>query len=65
MTDYGFKGYPFRKDFPLVGFTEMRYDAAKERVIYQPVSIENRVTVPKTIRDDSRYVPTESRDAND
>jgi len=51
LTDYGFTGHPFRKDFPLVGHVEVRYDPEQKRVIYQPVSIEPRVTVPKVIRD--------------
>jgi len=55
LTDYGFKGHPFRKDFPLIGEVEMRYDAAQARCVYEPVSIVPRVTVPKVIRDDSRY----------
>jgi len=55
LTDYGFIGHPFRKDFPLVGNVEMRYDPAKGRVVYEPVSIEPRTLVPKTIRDDNRY----------
>jgi NADH-quinone oxidoreductase subunit C len=50
LTDYGFIGHPFRKDFPLVGKVEMRYDPARGRVVYEPVSIEPRVTVPKVIR---------------
>lgn len=50
LTDYGFVGHPLRKDFPLTGHVEMRYDADKERVIYEPVSIENRVNVPRVIR---------------
>jgi NADH-quinone oxidoreductase subunit C len=57
LTDYGFIGHPFRKDFPLSGNVEVRYDADKKRVIYQPVTIEPRVLVPKVIRDDNRYVP--------
>ncbi|MFC3195608.1 NADH-quinone oxidoreductase subunit C [Marinicella sediminis] len=56
LTDYGFIGHPFRKDFPLIGNVEVAYDEEKERVVYQPVSIEPRVLVPKTIRRDSRYV---------
>jgi len=52
LTDYGFVGHPLRKDFPLTGHVEMRYDAEKERVVYEPVSIENRVNVPRVIRDD-------------
>ena len=55
LTDYGFVGYPFRKDFPLIGNVEVRYDAEKQRVIYEPVSITPRVLVPRVIRDDSRY----------
>lgn len=55
MTDYGFIGHPFRKDFPLEGNVEVIYDPEKKRVIYQPVSIENRVLVPKVIRHDNRY----------
>ncbi|GAB3096283.1 NADH-quinone oxidoreductase subunit C [Lysobacter terrae] len=55
LTDYGFVGYPFRKDFPLIGNVEVRYDAEKRRVIYEPVSIEPRVLVPRVIRDDARY----------
>ena len=55
LTDYGFVGYPFRKDFPLSGQVEMRYDAEQKRVVYEPVSIEPRVLVPKVIREDSRY----------
>lgn len=56
LTDYGFIGHPFRKDFPLIGNVEVIYDEEKGRVVYQPVSIEPRVLVPKTIRRDSRYV---------
>jgi NADH-quinone oxidoreductase subunit C len=56
LTDYGFVGHPFRKDFPLIGNVEVRYDPEKKRVIYEPVtSVEPRVLVPRTIRDDSRY----------
>jgi NADH-quinone oxidoreductase subunit C len=55
LTDYGFVGHPFRKDFPLSGNVEMRYDPEKQRVIYQPVSIEMRVNTPRVIRDDHRY----------
>lgn len=50
LTDYGFIGYPFRKDFPISGDVEVRYDATEERVIYEPVSITPRTLVPKTIR---------------
>ena len=56
LTDYGFIGHPFRKDFPLIGHVEMRYDAQTGKVIYEPVSITQRVTVPKVIRDDNRYL---------
>lgn len=55
LTDYGFIGHPFRKDFPLSGHVEMRYDAKLQKVIYEPVDIQPRVTVPKVIRDDNRY----------
>lgn len=55
LTDYGFIGHPFRKDFPLIGNVEVRYDEVQKRVIYQPVSIEPRVLVPRVIRDDNRY----------
>jgi NADH-quinone oxidoreductase subunit C len=55
LTDYGFIGHPFRKDFPLIGNVEMRYDPEKKRVIYQPVTIEPRVLVPKVVRRDNRY----------
>lgn len=55
LTDYGFVGHPLRKDFPLSGHVEMRYDADKGRVIYEPVSIEPRTLVPRTLRSDSRY----------
>ncbi|APZ43863.1 NADH-quinone oxidoreductase subunit C [Acidihalobacter ferrooxydans] len=54
LTDYGFVGHPFRKDFPLVGHVEMRYDPEQARVIYEPVSIEPRVLVPRVIRHDNR-----------
>jgi len=55
LTDYGFIGHPFRKDFPLSGNVEVRYDPEKRRVVYQPVTIEPRVLVPKVIREDHRY----------
>ena len=55
LTDYGFIGHPFRKDFPLIGNVEMRYDPEKRRVVYEPVSIEPRILVPRVIRHDSRY----------
>jgi NADH-quinone oxidoreductase subunit C len=55
LTDYGFIGHPFRKDFPLEGNVEVRYDPDKKRVVYQPVTIKNRVLVPKVIRHDNRF----------
>jgi NADH-quinone oxidoreductase subunit C len=55
LTDYGFTGHPFRKDFPLIGNVAVRYDTEKQRVVYEPVEIESRVLVPKVLRDDSRY----------
>jgi NADH-quinone oxidoreductase subunit C len=61
LTDYGFVGHPFRKDFPLIGQVEMRYDANKQRVVYQPVSIEPRVLVSRVIRDD--WAERESQEA--
>jgi NADH-quinone oxidoreductase subunit C len=64
LTDYGFVGHPFRKDFPLVGNVEVAYDAEKGRVAYQPVSIEPRTLVPRVIRDDNRY-SSDLKDAAD
>ncbi len=55
LTDYGFVGHPFRKDFPLTGNVEVRYDPEKGRVVYEPVSIEPRTLVPRVIREDNRY----------
>ncbi len=56
LTDYGFIGHPFRKDFPLIGNVEVRYDEARQRVVYEPVtSVEPRVGVPRVVRDDARY----------
>jgi NADH-quinone oxidoreductase subunit C len=57
LTDYGFIGHPFRKDFPLSGQVEVRYDPAQRRVIYEPVDIEPRTLVPRVIHDDHRYDP--------
>ena len=57
LTDYGFIGHPFRKDFPLIGNVEVRYDPEQGRVVYQPVSIEPRTLVPRVIRDDNRLDP--------
>lgn len=53
LTDYGFIGHPFRKDFPVTGYVEMRYDAEQKRVIYQPVTIEPRENVPRVIREEN------------
>ncbi len=53
LTDYGFIGHPFRKDFPTTGHVEMRYDAAQKRVIYQPVTIEPREITPRVIREEN------------
>jgi NADH-quinone oxidoreductase subunit C len=55
LTDYGFVGHPFRKDFPLIGNVEVRYDEARGRVVYEPVAIEPRTLVPRVIREDNRY----------
>lgn len=55
LTDYGFIGHPFRKDFPISGYVEPRYDAAQGRVIYEPVDIKPRTLVPRVIREDNRY----------
>jgi len=57
LTDYGFIGHPFRKDFPLIGNVEVRYDEQLRRVVYEPVSIEARTLVPRVIRHDERYDP--------
>lgn len=59
LSDYGFVGHPMRKDFPLIGNVEVRFDPGKNRVVYEPVSIEPRVLVPKVHRHDSRYVVPE------
>ena len=53
LTDYGFIGHPFRKDFPVSGYVEMRYDADQKRVVYQPVTIEPRENVPRVIREEN------------
>jgi NADH-quinone oxidoreductase subunit C len=63
LTDYGFIGHPFRKDFPLIGEVEARYDAAAQSVVYEPVSIESRVLVPKVIRLDNRYLSSDNLDS--
>lgn len=65
LTDYGFTGHPFRKDFPLIGHVEVRYDPDQKRVIYQPVSIEPRINVPKVIRDDHRFADDQKDDKKD
>jgi NADH-quinone oxidoreductase subunit C len=65
LTDYGFVGHPFRKDFPLVGHVEMKYDEDQKRVVYQPVSIEPRVLVPRVIRDDGRFDEASTDSANE
>lgn len=52
LTDYGFIGHPFRKDFPISGYVEMRYDTEQKRVIYQPVTIEPREITPRVVRED-------------
>ncbi len=63
LTDYGFVGHPFRKDFPLIGNVEMRFDPELNRVIYEPVSIEPRVLVPKTIRPEEKQRNNENVDS--
>lgn len=60
LTDYGFVGHPFRKDFPLEGNVEVFYDPDQKRVVYQPVTITNRVLVPRVIRHDNRYEESEN-----
>ena len=65
LTDYGFIGHPFRKDFPLIGNVEVTYDEKKGRVVYQPTSIEPRTLVPRVIRDDNRYSADLKDRAND
>ena len=65
LTDYGFVGHPFRKDFPLVGNVEMRYDPEQQRVVYEPVSIEPRVLVPRVIREDNRYLSAQDEQNNE
>jgi len=64
LTDYGFVGHPFRKDFPLIGNVEVRYDAERKRVVYEPVtSVEPRVGVPRVIRDDARFATASGEQA--
>lgn len=62
LTDYGFVGHPFRKDFPLIGNVEMRYDEERQRVVYEPVSIEPRISTPRVIRHDHRYIGIQDTD---
>ncbi len=62
LTDYGFVGHPFRKDFPLIGNVEVRYNEEKGRVVYEPVSIQPRVLVPRVIRDDNRYAEPDAQE---
>lgn len=65
LTDYGFVGHPFRKDFPLIGNVEVRYDEEKKRVVYEPVtSVEPRVGVARVIRDDARFATAEAERGN-
>ena len=64
LTDYGFVGHPFRKDFPLSGNVEIHYDEKKEKIVYKPVSIEPRTLVPRVIRQDNRYSDEIKEDNN-
>jgi NADH-quinone oxidoreductase subunit C len=64
LTDYGFVGHPFRKDFPLIGNVEVRYDPEQQRVVYEPVSIEPRVLVPRVIRDDADLLQAKAEAAD-
>ncbi len=65
LTDYGFIGHPFRKDFPISGHVEMRYDKTLQQVIYEPVDIQPRVLVPKVIRSDNRYIHLPNSNENE
>ncbi len=65
LTDYGFVGHPFRKDFPLSGNVEMRYDPERQRVIYEPVTVEPRINQPRVIRHDNRYLDPASEESGD
>ncbi len=65
LTDYGFIGHPFRKDFPLSGHVEMRFDPDQNRVIYEPVSIEPRILVPRVVRQDHRYEVNPPKEGSD
>ncbi|MFC5743435.1 NADH-quinone oxidoreductase subunit C [Dyella tabacisoli] len=64
LTDYGFVGHPFRKDFPLIGNVEVRYDPEQKRVVYEPVSIEPRVLVPRVIRDNADLMQAKAEAAD-
>src|SRR5690606_20698400 len=65
LTDYGFVGHPFRKDFPLIGNVEVRYDEEKKRVVYEPVtSVEPRVGVARVIRDDAGLATAQAERSN-
>lgn len=64
LTDYGFVGHPFRKDFPLIGNVEVRYDPEQKRVVYEPVSIEPRVLVPRVIRDNADLLQAKAEAAD-
>lgn len=64
LTDYGFVGHPFRKDFPLSGYTEVRYDKSEGRVVSEAVDIEPRTLVPRVIRDDHRYIDEQNEGSN-
>ncbi len=64
LTDYGFVGHPFRKDFPVIGNVEMRYDPERQRVVYEPVSIEQRSVVPRIVRHDHRHEHPEQEGQN-
>ena len=61
LTDYGFIGHPFRKDFPITGYVEMRYDPEQKRVIYQPVTIEPREIIPRVIREETYGMSPEAK----
>jgi NADH-quinone oxidoreductase subunit C len=66
LTDYGFIGHPFRKDFPLTGYVEMRYDPEQQRVVYVPVSVEQRTQVPRVVRNSGQQeIEQEQQDAQD
>ena len=64
LTDYGFSGHPFRKDFPVHGRVDLTYDAKEKRCVYKPVDIEPHQNTAKVIRDDNRYTPVEEEKKN-